>query len=81
MKGFLDDRQARTGWLLIVISALYIVWFFKARLFAEGLPIASREWLYIAGMSVCLVLGAANVRMAAVRAEKRRTEAPDKTPA
>ena len=77
----LDDRQARTGWLLIVISALYIVWFFKARLFAEGLPIANREWLYLAGMSICLMLGAANLRMAALRAEKRTAEAPDKTSA
>ena len=29
---FLDDRQKRTGWLLIVISAGYLVWFFKVRL-------------------------------------------------
>jgi len=79
LKGFLDDRQARTGWLLIVISALYIVWFLKVRLFAEGLPIANREWLYIAGMSVCLMLGAANVRMAALRAGKPTAEVPDKT--
>ena len=74
MKGILDDRQARTGWLLIIISALYIVWFFKVRLFAEGLPIEKREWLYFAGMSLCLMLGTANVRMAAMRAEKRKLE-------
>jgi hypothetical protein len=74
LKGILDDRQARTGWLLIIISALYIVWFFKVRLLAEGLPIEKREWLYFAGMSLCLMLGTANVRMAAMRAEKRRLE-------
>ena len=74
MKGILDDRQARTGWLLIIISALYIVWFFKVRLFAEGLPLEKKEWLYFAGMSLCLMLGTANVRMAAMRAEKRRLE-------
>jgi hypothetical protein len=74
LKGILDDRQARTGWLLIIISALYIVWFFKVRLLAEGLPIEKREWLYFMGMSICLMLGTANVRMAAARAEKRKLE-------
>jgi len=78
VKGILDDRQARTGWLLIIISALYIVWFFKVRLFAEGLPIEKKEWLYFIGMSVCLMLGTANVRMAALRAEKRKAEASNK---
>ena len=70
----LDDRQARTGWLLIIIAALYIVWFFKVRLLAEGLPIEKKEWVYFIGMSICLMLGTANVRMAALRAEKRKLE-------
>jgi hypothetical protein len=74
LKGILDDRQARTGWLLIIIAALYIVWFFKVRLLAEGLPIEKREWIYFIGMSICLMLGTANVRMAAMRAEKRKIE-------
>ena len=78
MKGFLDDRQARIGWLLIIISALYIVWFFKVRLLAEGLPIAQKEWLYFIGMSICLMLGTANVRMATLRAEKRKLEGSNK---
>jgi hypothetical protein len=78
LKGILDDRQARTGWLLIIISALYIVWFFKVRLLAEGLPIEKKEWIYFVGMSICLMLGTANVRMAALRAEKRKTEAANK---
>ena len=78
MKGILDDRQARTGWLLIIIAALYIVWFIKVRLFADGLPIEKREWLYFIGMSICLMLGTANVRMAALRAEKRKSVEPDK---
>ena len=78
---FLDDRQKRTGWLLIIISALYLVWFFKVRLLAEGLPIEKREWLYFIGMSICLMLGTANVRMAAMRDEKRKLEESNKTSA
>ena len=81
MKGILDDRQARTGWLLIIIAALYIVWFFKVRLLAEGLPIDKKEWLYFIGMSLCLMLGTANVRMAALRAEKKKLEESSKTSA
>ena len=78
---FLDDRQKRTGWLLIVVSAFYLVWFFKVRLLAEGLPIEKREWIYFVGMSICLMLGTANVRVAAMRDEKRRLEESDKTSA
>ena len=78
---FLDDRQKRTGWLLIVISALYIVWFFKVRLLAQGLPIAGKEWLSFIGMSVCLMLGTANVRMAAMRDERRKLEESNKNSA
>ena len=75
---FLDDRQKRTGWLLIVVSALYLVWFFKVRLLTEGLPIDKREWIYFIGMSICLMLGTANVRMATMRAEKRKLEQSNK---
>jgi hypothetical protein len=81
LKGLLDDRQARTGWLLIIIAALYIIWFAKVRLFAEGVPIGKKEWLYFAGMSICLMLGAANVHMAALRAGKRKLEDTTKTSA
>jgi hypothetical protein len=75
---FLDDRQKRTGWLLIAVSAVYIVWFFKVRLLADGLPIEKKEWIYFAGMSLCLMLGTANIRMAAMREEKRKAESAKK---
>jgi len=77
----LDDRQKRTGWLLIVVSAFYLVRFFKVRLLAEGLPIEKREWIYFVGMSICLMLGTANVRMAALREEKRKLEESNKNSA
>ena len=74
---FLDDRQKRTGWLLVIVSAVYLVYFFKVRLLAEGLPIEKKEWLYFIGMSVCLMLGTANIRMAAMR-EQKKAEQPDR---
>jgi hypothetical protein len=79
LKGLLDDRQKRTGWLLIIVSALYLVWFFKVRLLAAGLPIEKKEWLYFIGMSVCLMLGTANIRMAALREERRKAEQSKKS--
>jgi len=77
---FLDDRQKRTGWLLIVVSAGYLVWFLKTRLFAAGLPIERREWIYFTAMIVILMLGTANVRLALMR-ERRKLERSDKSSA
>ena len=74
---FLDDRQKRTGWLLVAVSTLYLVWFVKVRLFSAGLPIERREWIYFAGMIVILMLGTANIRMAAMR-ERRGAGQPDR---
>ena len=77
----MNDRQARTGWLLIIISALYLVYFFKARLFTEGPPIAHKEWAYFVGMSVCLMLGTVNVRMSALREERKKSRSSNKNSA
>ena len=74
---FLDDRQKRTGWLLVGVSTLYLIWFLKVRLFSAGLPIERREWIYFAGMILILMLGTANIRMAAMR-ERRSAEQPDR---
>ena len=76
---FLDDRQKRTGWVLVAVSTLYLIWFLKVRLFSAGLPIERREWIYFAGMIVILMLGTANIRMAAMR-ERRSAEQPDRKP-
>ena len=73
---FLDDRQKRTGWLLVVVSTVYLVWFAKTRLLSAGLPIERREWIYFAAMILILMLGTANIRMASMR-ERRNAEQPD----
>jgi hypothetical protein len=76
-----NDRQTRTGWLLIIVSALYLVWFFKTRLLAEGLPIERKEWFYFVGMSICLMLGTANVRFATLREERKKSAQSNKNTA
>ena len=76
---FLDDRQKRTGWLLIVISAGYLVWFLKMRLFSAGLPIERKEWFYFVAMVICLMLGTANVRLALMRERKKLEQSNKKS--
>ena len=74
---FLDDRQKRTGWLLVAVAAVYLVYFLKMRLLTPGLPIEKREWIYFGGMILILMLGTANIRMAAAR-ERLKAEQPDR---
>ena len=64
------------GWILIVVSVAYIVYFLKVRLLAEGLAIEKKEWVQFIGSFVILVLGTINVRMAAMR-ERRRKGSPN----
>ena len=73
---FLGDRQKRTGWLLIVVAAAYLVWFLKVRLLTAGLPIEKKEWFYFAAMIVILMLGTANIRLAMLRDRKRASSPP-----
>jgi Na+/melibiose symporter-like transporter len=66
------SRQKLVGWILVVVSAAYVIYFIKVRLFTAGLPIDKREWLQFAGMAVCLILGIINVRLAAMREQRRK---------
>ena len=66
------SRQRLTGWILIVVSAAYLLYFVKARLFSSGLPIEKKEWLQFIAMIVILMLGTANVRLAAMREQRRK---------
>jgi xanthine/uracil/vitamin C permease (AzgA family) len=66
-------RQGRTGWTLVVVGTLYILHFLKTRLFAEGVPITTREWLTCVGMLVLIMLGTINIRMAEMRERRQGT--------
>jgi len=60
-------RQKRTGWLLISVAMVYIVYFLKGRLFAAGAPIMTKEWVFFALAFVCIMIGTINIRMAEMR--------------
>ena len=66
------DRQKLTGWILVVASSAFIVYFLKVRLFTPGPPLQGKEWVQFIGSIVVLMLGTMNVRLAAMRERKRK---------
>ena len=66
------DRQKLVGWILVVVSAAFIAYFLKVRLFEPGPALEKKEWVQFIGSIVTLMLGTINVRLAAMRARKRR---------
>ena len=67
------SRQRRTGWLILTISVIYILYFLKARLFAGGVPIMTKEWVYFVLSLVGIMIGTINIRMADMRERNQQT--------
>jgi hypothetical protein len=65
-------RQKRTGWTLVVVGLGYILYFLKARLFAAGAEITSKEWFYFGAMLVLIMLGTINIRMAEMKERNQK---------
>ncbi len=66
------SRQKVVGWILIVISTAFILYFLRTRLMVPGPIIEKKEWINFAGSVIGLFLGTINVRMAAMRERRRR---------
>ena len=66
------SRQQTIGWILIVVSVAYIAYFLRVRLFDVGPIIEKKEWVQFIGSFVTLMLGTINVRMAAMRLQRRK---------
>ena len=62
------DRQKATGWVLIIISAAYLIYFLKVRVLEPGPLLEKKEWIQLFASLIGTVLGTINVRMAAMRA-------------
>jgi chromate transport protein ChrA len=65
-------RQKLVGWVLIVVSSAYLVYFLRLRLFEAGPPIIAKEWFQFITSAVVLMIGTANVRLAAMRSRQER---------
>ena len=66
------SRQKIVGWVLVIVSSLFLVYYLKARLLAAGPPLEKAEWLRLIGSVVILMLGTANIRLAAMREQNRK---------
>jgi hypothetical protein len=67
------NRQKLIGWILIVVAGLYGVYFLKTRLLTAGPPIEKKEWIQFIGLIVLVMIGTINVRLAAMRQQKRKS--------
>jgi hypothetical protein len=68
----LISRQKLIGWVLIVVSAAFILYFLKVRLLSAGPALERADWLRFFGSILTLMLGTANVRIAAMRERNRK---------
>ena len=62
------DRQRLIGWILIIVSGAYLIWFLKVRVLEAGPVLERKEWVQMVFCLLGLMLGTINVRMAAMRA-------------
>jgi hypothetical protein len=70
------SRQKVVGWILIIVSTAFIVYFLRVRLLGTGPALEKKEWVQFVGSILILMLGTINVRMAAMR-DRRRKGLPD----
>ena len=66
------SRQKVVGWILVVVSAAFILYFLRVRLLDVGPAIGRKEWVQFVGSILILMLGTINVRMAAMRERRRK---------
>jgi len=70
------SRQKVVGWILIIVSTAFILYFLRVRLLGSGPALEKKEWVQFVGSILILMLGTINVRMAAMR-DRRRKGLPD----
>jgi hypothetical protein len=66
------SRQKITGWILVVVSVGYLLYFWRIKVMEPGPLLTGRDWFNLITALVCLVLGIINVRLAAARERNRR---------
>ena len=66
------NRQKITGWVLVVISAAYLAWFLRVRVLMPGPLLTGKDWFNLITAVAVLIVGIANLRLAAMRERNRR---------
>jgi hypothetical protein len=69
-------RQKYVGWLLVIVSAAYLAYFWRIKLMSPGPLLTGRDWFSLITAVACLIIGVANIRLAAMRENNRRPGPP-----
>jgi hypothetical protein len=61
------NRQKIVGWILIIAAGAYLAYFWRVRVMTPGPALAGKDWFNLMTTVACLIIGIANVRLAAMR--------------
>jgi hypothetical protein len=66
------NRQKITGWVLVVVSSVYLAYFFRIKVMTSGPLLTRNDWFNLITAIAVLIIGIINVRLAAMRDQNRR---------
>ena len=61
------NRQRVTGWVLVVVSSVYLAYFFRIKVMTPGPLLTRNDWFNLITAVAVLIIGITNVRIAARR--------------
>ena len=65
------NRQKITGWVLVVVSSVYLAYFFRIKVMTTGPLLTRQDWFNLITAIAVLIIGIINVRLAARREQNR----------
>ena len=61
------SRQKITGWIMVIVSVGYLAYFWRIKVMEPGPLLTRRDWFNLITAIAVLIIGVANVRLAAMR--------------
>jgi hypothetical protein len=66
------NRQKVTGWVLVVVSTVYLAYFFRIKVMTPGPLLTRNDWFNLITAIAVLIIGIINLRLAARREQNRQ---------
>ncbi len=66
------NRQKITGWVMVIVSAGYLAYFWRVKVMEPGPLLTRQDWFNLITAIAVLIIGVANVRLAAQRERNRQ---------
>jgi hypothetical protein len=66
------NRQKVTGWIMVIAAGAYLAYFLRVRVLTPGPLLTGQDWFNLITAIVVLMIGTANLRLAAMREQGRR---------